>query len=249
MKKSGVLKVAGIVIIGCIGLVTDTVEGDATLPEEIVTVVWRDAFAAAPDAGKNALPKNWIVQGKPGTLPAVFSSMSDEARKMTFLHMEADRASATLMTNAVGVDLSKAPVLRWRWRVTTLPDGADGRMRSKDDQAIGIYIGTGSTFSNKSVSYRWDTETPKGSEGNVSYGLGTVKVKWYTLKNKEDAKGVWVTEERNVAEDFKQAWGFYPDEVYVSVSCNSQYTNSRAAADLNWIEFVSMPMERKGPMR
>jgi hypothetical protein len=243
MTKSSILKIAGIVAIGCMSIVTEAVNGDAPLSKKKVTVIWRDAFAPAPETGKNALPKNWVVQGKPGVLPAFFSSMIDEGQNVTFLHMEADRGSASLITNAVGVDLSKKPILRWRWRVTTLPEGADGRARSTDDQAIGIYIGTGSTFSNKSVSYRWDTETPKGSEGNVSYGMGTVKVKWYTLKNKEDAKGVWVTEERNVAEDFMQAWGFYPNEVYVSVSCNSQYTNSRAAADLSWIEFVSLSRE------
>jgi len=244
MTKSSILKIAVTVIIGCVSIVTETVNGDAPFLEKKVTVVWRDAFAPSTDAGKNALPKNWIVQGKPGALPAVFSSMIDEGNNITFLHMEADRGSASLITNAVGVDLSKTPILRWRWRVTTLPEGADGRVRMKDDQAIGIYIGTGSTFSNKSVSYRWDTETPKGAEGNAVYGFGTVKVKWYTLKNKEDANGGgWFTEERNVAEDFKQAWGFYPNEVYVSVSCNSQYTNSRAAADLGWIEFVSFSAE------
>jgi hypothetical protein len=237
-----ILKLAAI-IIGCTAVVAETANGDAPLLEKRATVVWREAFTPVPDTGRNALPKNWVVQGKPGTLPAVFS-MIDAGKNISFLHMEADRGSASLMTNAAGVDLSKTPILRWRWRVTTLPEGADGRIRAKDDQAIGIYVGTGSTFSNKSISYRWDTETPKGTEGNASYGLGTVKVKWYTLKNKEDVNGgVWFAEERNVAEDFKQAWGFYPDEVYVSVSCNSQYTNSRAAADLGWIEFVSLPAE------
>lgn len=243
MTKNSVLRVVGIVIIGCMAIVTEAANGDAPLPEKKATVVWQESFSFDPEAGNSPLPKNWIVQGKPGTLPAVFSIMTDSGKSSSFLHMEADRGSASVITNAPGVDLSKTPILRWRWRVTTLPESADGRVKSKDDQAIGIYIGTGSTFSNKSVSYRWDTDTPKGSEGNASYGLGTVKVKWYTLKNKEDAKDTWFTEERNVAEDFKQAWGFYPEEVYVSVSCNSQYTGSQAAADLDWIEFVSLPAE------
>lgn len=244
MTTNNIFKIAAIVIIGCLTITAEMANGDAPLPKKKATVVWREAFAPVPDAGKNALPKNWVVQGKPGTLPAVFSTMIDAGKNISFLHMEADRGSASLITNAAGVDLSKTPILRWRWRVMTLPEGADGRVRTKDDQAIGIYVGAGSTFSNKSISYRWDTETPKGSEGNAAYGLGTVKVKWYTLKSKEDAKdGGWFIEERNVAEDFRQAWGFYPDEVYVSVSCNSQYTGSRAAADLGWIEFVSFSTE------
>ena len=155
--------------------------------------------------------------------------------------MEANRASSSLITGVDGVDLKKTPILRWRWRATVLPEGADGRVRLKDDQAIGIYVGSGSPLNNKSVSYRWDTETPKGTEGNCAYGLGGIKVKWHTLRNREDAvAGVWFTEERNIAEDFKNAWDFYPDKIYLSISCNSQYTKSLASADLGWIEFISV---------
>jgi len=158
-----------------------------------------------------------------------------------FLHMESDRASASLVTFAEGVDLTKTPVMRWMWRVTELPAGADGRIRAKDDQAIGIYVGSGTALNNKSISYRWDTLTPKGTEGSSAYGLGGVKVKWYTLRNGEDAKpGVWIAEERNIAEDFRKTWGFTPTNIYLSVSSNSQYTRSRAAADLCWIDFVSL---------
>jgi hypothetical protein len=239
-----ILRVVIIIIVGCMVVTAEAVSGDAALSEKKATVVWRESFTPAPESSNSTLPKDWLVKGKPGTLPAAFSMMIDKGKNITFLHMEADRGSASLITNAIGVDLSKTPILRWRWRVTTLPEGADGRIKTKDDQAIGIYVGTGSNFSNKSVSYRWDTETPKGAEGNAVYGLGTVKVKWYTVKNKEDASdGGWFTEERNVAEDFRQAWGFYPEKVYISVSCNSQYTGSQAAADLGWIEFVSFSAE------
>jgi len=142
--------------------------------------------------------------------------------------------------------LQETPFLKWQWRVKTLPKGADGRNKKMDDQAIGIYVGTGSLLNNKSVSYRWDTDTPKGAEGNCVYGRGVIKVKWFTLRNAEDAKeGRWFTETRNVAEDFKKAWGFYPKKFYLSVSCNSQYTGTRAIADLDWIKFISIsPKER-----
>lgn len=203
---------------------------------------WRKDFAPVSAAGENALPEGWKLEGKPGTRRANFSVATDPKDGTTFLHMEADRASASLITGAETVDLRKTPILRWHWRVTTLPDGADGRDRSLDDQAIGIYVGSGSALNNKSVSYRWDTVTPKGSEGNCAYGLGGIKIRWQTLRNKEDAKdGRWITEERDVAVDFKNAWGFIPETIYVSVSSNSQYTGSKAAADLGWIEFGSRP--------
>jgi hypothetical protein len=156
--------------------------------------------------------------------------------------MRAIKASGSLVTKIAEVDIRKAPLLRWRWKAAKLPPEADGRMKNKDDQAIGIYVGTGSTLDNKSVSYRWDTDTPRGSEGNCVYGMGTIKVKWFTLRNKEDiSDDGWFIEERNVAEDFNEAWGYYPEKLYLSVSCNSQYTGSEAEAELDWIELLIVP--------
>ena len=216
-------------------------------PEYTALVGWREEFYSPPENG-SLIPNGWRIQRKPGTKAATFS-LAGSAESKTFLHLEADRASASLLCQPAGVDVEKMPILRWRWRAEVLPKGADGRMSEKDDQAIGIYVGTGSLLAKKSISYRWDTETPKGAEGNCSYGSGTIRVKWFTLRNKEDARTPqWFTEERNVAEDFKKAWGFYPEKIYIAVSCNSQYTATTASADLDWIELVSLsPHAEKSP--
>lgn len=202
---------------------------------------WKEDFTVVSDGKKGNLPRGWTLRKKPGTKPAVFSVIKDDKAGRSYLHMEADKASASIVTRADGIDLSKTPILRWRWRVTKLPQGADGRDKKRDDQAIGIYVGTGNNPAFvKTVSYRWDTLTPKGATGEARYGGGAVKDKWFTLRNKEDdGNAGWVEETRNVAEDFIKAWGRLPSPVYVSVSCNSQYTGTEAAADLDWIEFVA----------
>jgi len=206
--------------------------------EKIPPAEWRIDFFY-PSAGNASLPEGWKIVKKPGTKPSIFSLEKDGKDGHYFLRMKSDKASASLVTKADDVDLNKTPILRWSWRVDKFPKGADGRVKAKDDQAIGIYVGTGSPLNNKSISYRFDTETPKGSEGSALYAMGAIKVKWYTLRNKKDSKnGEWFTEERNVAEDFKKAWGFIPVSVYISVACNSQYTASEAGADLDWIEFI-----------
>ncbi len=112
---------------------------------------WREDFSAADGM------TGWVKKPKPGTKQAVFSVASDPDTGDSFLHMEADKASAGLVTRIDGIDIEKTPILRWRWRVNRLPDRADGRQKTKDDQAIGIYAGSGSMLNNKSVSYRWDT--------------------------------------------------------------------------------------------
>jgi hypothetical protein len=207
-------------------------------PAEPSEVSWRSDFG---DDEISSLPEGWKLRGKPGTPTAKFSIEKQENKGTHILSMEADSASGTLITLAKGVDLEKTPFLSWRWRVREFPKGADGRTAKTDDQAIGIYAGDGSLLNSKSVSYRWDTDTPRGAEGKCSYVGGAVKVKWFTLRNREDGVGQWFYESRNLLEDFKKAWGTVPKKLYISVSSNSQYTGTTAAADLEWVEISSSP--------
>ncbi|MFC1643828.1 DUF3047 domain-containing protein [Candidatus Omnitrophota bacterium] len=212
----------------------------APAPEYKEISGWKEDFDFAPGKNRKGIPEGWRLNTKPGTPPSVFSVVKDDKSGLSFLEMKADKSSASLVRWVKNVDLTKTPVLRWRWRVLVLPEGADGREKAKDDQAIGIYVGDGTLLNSKCVSYRWDTETPKGDEGNCAYAGGTFKVKWYTLRNKQDApSGEWIIDERNFAKDFKEAWGAYPRKIYLGISCNSQYTDSEAVAELDWIEFVS----------
>ncbi len=187
-------------------------------------VAWRDDF--------DTLSSAWRVKSKPGTPAAIFTVTNG------YLEMTSASASATLATEPPGVDLNKDPILQWSWRVTAFPPGADGRDPSKDDQAIGIYVTTGNMFSQKSIAYRWETVTPVGAEGDVTYGGGLVKVHWICVRNQQDAaSGQFLAERRDVAADFKRIYGLVPERVGVGISCNSQYTASKVAAQLDWIQF------------
>lgn len=188
---------------------------------------WRADFDKLPEGSK--------VEGKPGTATATFEVAEADGGHAVL--MKADRATGSLMIPVKGVDLNRTPILRWRWAVTTLPEGADGRDPKKDDQAIGIYIGSGGMLSRKSVAYRWETDTPVGAEGDARYGAGIVRIRWFALRNKDGGTNTFVVEERNVAADYRKAFGKVPDEIALSVSCNSQYTGTKAAAMLDWIEF------------
>lgn len=191
---------------------------------------WREDF--------RELPKGAEIKGKPGTPDAKFEAADvKEAEDGRALRMTADKASSSFFIPIEGVDLRKTPVLRWRWRVTEFPAGADGRETAKDDQAIGIYIGTGGMFGKTSLAYRWETDTPVSTTGRASYAAGVVKVHWIALRNKGGGGG-FAVEERNVAADWKSLVGSdAPKSITLSVSCNSQYTGTKAVAELDWIEF------------
>ncbi len=197
-------------------------------------VVWRFDFSA-PDAPER-FSKEWSLEKKFMTKAAKFYFKTEGGE--TFLRMDAERASASVVSNPEGFKPSDAPRIRWCWRAVKLPEGADGRLKDKDDQAVGLYIGSGGVFSKSSISYRWDSETPVPSEGNCSYGGGSIKVRWFTLRNKSDKIGEWIVEERDWLSDYKNAYGELPKDIYLSICSNSQYTGTNAYAEIKWVEFL-----------
>ena len=204
---------------------------------------WKVDFSDRSDEGKPQIPADWKIKKNISEKPTKFSI--DEKEKTTFLCVRSDNSTGILICKLKKVDLTKTPVIRWKWRANELPENGDGRKKETDDQACGIYIGTGNIFNKKSVSYRWDTKTPIGTEGNISY-LSTIHVKWFTLQNKNSGLGEWIIEERNIAEDFKKAWGFIPENIYLSVGGNSQYSQTKGSVDIDWIEFLAKPVNPKG---
>lgn len=202
-------------------------------------VPWREEFRATPSG--------WELRTKPNTKSTRFRVDPAGAAGSGVLVMEAEDASATFATQLDGVDLRRMPILKWRWRVLEFPPKADGRDATRDDQAIAVYVSHGGLLGQRSVAYRWETDTPIGSEGTATYVAGVVKVHWITLRNAQDGSDTWFTEERDVAADFQRAFGFVPDDPIIAVTSNSQYTQSRAVAELDWIELGPDPGQLRRP--
>ncbi len=208
----------------------------AALADDIGAAGWREDF--------HSEPRGWEVRGKPGTKRATFQVERPDDAKDGVLLATADAASGIFGTHLRNVDLHRTPILRWRWRVLRLPPGADGRVPRLDDQAIAIYVGYGGPLRQKTVAYRWETDTPVGTEGEASYAGGIVKTKWIAVRNARDGTGEFFVEERNVARDFQRAFGFVPDDITISVVSNSQYTGSSTAAELDWIALAPAPSQQ-----
>jgi hypothetical protein len=200
---------------------------------------WREEFRATPPG--------WELRTKTRTKVTQYRVDPSGADGGGVLVMEADDASATFAVQLKDVDLKRTPTLRWRWRALALPTDADGRVSERDDQAIGIYVSHGGLLGQRSIAYRWETKTPVGTEGTATYAAGVVKVHWIALRNEQDGLGTWFTEARNVAADFQRAFGFVPDDPIIAVTCNSQYTGTRSAAELDWIELSGVAELRRAP--
>jgi hypothetical protein len=200
--------------------------------------IWKEDFSETTEKNKVQWPYKWIFKSKFGTANAQFFVIKDDKGTNNILCLKSEKSTGTILKDLSGlVSIKETPIVRWCWRAKKLPPNADGRFSDKDDQAVGLYIGTGK-WKQDSVAYRWETETPMGTEGNVAYGAGMVSVKWFCLKNKDNEMDKWFIEERNFAEDFQKTYGYLPDQIAISFSCNSQYTGTNSEASVAWVEFI-----------
>ena len=185
---------------------------------------------------KENVPDGWSYRGKPGTPDVKYEIVEDKELNHKVLHITSDKASGVIMVDCSDVDLKKYPIMRWRWKAVTLPTGADATVKSKDDQGIAVYVGYG-RLTQSSISYNWQTETPKGKSGHSTYNW-VVDVDWFTLRDKNDRKDTWFEEEVNVYDDMMKFFKKIPSGWALSISSNSQYTGSVADVYLDYVEFV-----------
>jgi hypothetical protein len=125
----------------------------------------------------------------------------------------------------VKVDLKQFPILAWKWKVTKLPAHGDFRKSKTDDQAAQLFLAFSKT---KAIVYIWDTTAPQGlMESTSPVPFMTVKV--VVLRSGPAEMGKWITESRNVYEDYRKLYGSEPPVVNgIRLQINSQHTERAA---------------------
>lgn len=130
----------------------------------------------------------------------------------------------------VGFNLNNYPFLSWKWRVIKFPDLSKAENKLiKDDYAARIYVVF--PFLNFSLSkfleYVWAENIPVGTVINSPYG-GNVKM--IVARSGMDSKGEWVSETRNIQEDYIKAFGKKPRMSVgaIAIMCDSDDTQTSA---------------------
>ena len=185
---------------------------------------------------------NWGVRGVQFMTPRTNYSICQEesAEDGMVLRINSQSSSGILVTTPDWFNLEDYPVMRWRWRIVKKLQH-HGDEPEPDDQAAVIYIGDGSFLRQFSVAYRWEHNIPINQEQNNRY-CGMISAHSWCLRNKETPSGQWVVEERNVAEDFKHAYGRTPGRHFLlGIGGNTQYTDSHTVAEIDYIEFLPGP--------
>ncbi len=228
----------------------------STLTGMLVLLPGRQALSLdVIDVGKfsaesegNVLPANW----KPLTFKKI-------ERHTTYLLIKEDHivvmkaeseASASGLVREIKINPKEYPVVQWRWKVNNILKKGDVHRKEGDDYPARIYItfeydSSKLSFLEKvkyetarllygqypplgAINYIWESKAPKGSMVSNPY---TDRVKMIVVESGEEKLHQWVSEERDVFEDYKKAFGKEPPMISgVAIMTDTDNTGESAIA-------------------
>jgi DUF3047 family protein len=177
--------------------------------------------------GKTGIPDGWKGQSW-GSPKYEFRIVTQGGRKV--LHLKSANDSSTV-SKEIKVDVKSQPILQWSWQVVTLPKGGDARKSATDDQAAQLYVTFPrfpSQVRSRIISYLWDTTAPVGA---VVKSEKTGLVTYVVVRSGPTDLGKWLTESRNVLEDYKKIYGEAPGEEVGAISISVDSNDTRSAAE------------------
>ncbi len=140
------------------------------------------------------------------------------------------RAAASGMYKEVTLEPRKFPVLRWSWKIGGTIPGGNERTKEGDDYAARVYLVFPRTlfWKTKAINYIWANTLPKGEALPNAYTANAMMV---AVESGDEKAGMWVTEERNVYEDYRRLFGEEPPEIgAVALMTDTDNTGGEATA-------------------
>ena len=219
-------------VIGLVVLLA--VAGVATAADQVVIEDW-----TAYPVGTTGLPGDWKPQNWGTPHYENLKIVEDEGRRA--LSMKSVNDSSTINKEIKGkVHLKDTPMLEWQWKSIVLPKGANSCKKATDDQAGQIFIvwpRFPEAVRSRIIGYVWDTTQPAGT---ICRSEKMRTVTYIVVRSGSTDLNKWITEKRNVVEDFEKVYGDAPDvPAVLSLSTDSNDTNSTSEAMVGTIRFKS----------
>ncbi|MEO6638679.1 MAG: DUF3047 domain-containing protein [Ginsengibacter sp.] len=184
------------------------------------------ALAPFSSASGDQPPAPWRVVGVPGgKIPLTTYTLTDsDGRKV--LRVEAIKSYGNLVHPLSGWIPDSGLRLRWRWRLEEPLRGADLRRREGDDSPLKVCAlfdmpldklgliernllrlaraASGENLPSATLCYVWDGALAPGTLLSNAY---TARVRIIVVNSGEQRLGQWISHERDLAADFKRAFG------------------------------------------
>jgi Protein of unknown function (DUF3047) len=174
------------------------------------------------------------------------------------LRARSDNAAASLK-HSLYADPARTPILRWHWRTERVLQGSDITTKEGDDYAARLYVffdrdpetltlkertllkvgrmRYGNDLPAAALCYVWDNRQPVGTIVPNAY---TQFVAMVVVNSGTADVGRWVSLRRNVAEDYRRAFGSEAPQITgVAVSVDTDNTGESAVTYFGDIEFIA----------
>jgi hypothetical protein len=187
--------------------------------------------------GAKGIPDGWLG-GQTWGLPQHDMTIEENDGRRV-LHLKGKIESSTIRKDIKGkVNLTETPILEWTWKAVVLPTNADCRKKALDDQAAQLYVvwpRFPEAVRSQIIGYIWDTTAPVGT---IVKSEKTGTVTYVVVRSGAADLGKWLTERRNVAEDYRKIYGGAPDNPgMISLAIDSDDTSSAAESFFGSILF------------
>ena len=202
------------------------------------------------------LPPGWTLTTVPNIPRATrFDLVRDDGG--TVLRATADAAAASL-THKLDLDPKATQWLNWRWKVSRVLDRADLSSKDGDDYAARVYVFFdydiarlsllqrtrialakafhGVDLPAATLCYVWDNRHPPGT---MAWSAYTDRVRMIVVESGAAKAGQWIAERRNVAADFRAAFGEEtPRVIGVALAADTDNTGERVESRFDDLVFL-----------
>jgi hypothetical protein len=167
--------------------------------------------------------------------------------------------SASTLYKPVDVDLTKRPILRWRWRVDQAPPATDLSAKGEDDCALAVYVGfpyhpgqasffellkrplieawAGENVPGRVLRYVFCGRRPRGAMFESPYLGANDMVK--ILRPASSPTGEWFEEQVDIAADYRKAFGEQPENpTQIAIEADTDNTHAASRAEVADLAFV-----------
>ena len=194
------------------------------------------------------LPDGW----KPLTFPKIprhttYMLVKDDS---TVALKAVSEAASSGITREIEINPREYPIVQWRWKVANVLSKGDVFRKEGDDYPARLYITFeydpskvgffekagraayrmiyGKQLPLGAINYIWESRAPVGTVTPNTY---TKRSMMFVLESGKAKLNAWVSEERNVYEDYKKAFGDEPPMINgVAIMTDTDNTQETATA-------------------
>ena len=202
-----------------------------------------------------ALPAQFRIVAIPQIAVNKFSLVADDGK--TVLRVDSDNSAGSVALPLTASRGGGSTTLEWRWRVSRILERADMETQAGDDFAGRVYVFfdvpieslsfverskirlartvAGADVPTAALCYVWDN---KHRVGHTAWSPFTNRVRKIVLQSGSAHLNKWVLESRDVAADFREAFGFEaPAVTGVAVGNDTDNTNDNVTTWFGDVRF------------